>query len=43
MYWPGSRSVGGWFVLCSIAFGGRILHFGEPVEVAEEIAAARSS
>ena len=24
-----------WFALCSIAFGGRVLHFGEPVEVAE--------
>jgi membrane-associated phospholipid phosphatase len=29
----------GWFVLCSIAFGGRILHFGAPVEVAEAVAA----
>jgi membrane-associated phospholipid phosphatase len=25
----------GWFALCSIAFGGRFLRFGEPVEVAE--------
>ena len=25
----------GWFALCSIAFGGRLLRFGEPVEVAE--------
>jgi len=25
----------GWFALCSIAFGGRILRFGEPVEIAE--------
>jgi undecaprenyl-diphosphatase len=24
-----------WFALCSIAFGGRLLHFGEPVAVAE--------
>lgn len=31
----------GWvcFALCSIAFGGRLLHFGEPVEEAEAIAA----
>jgi membrane-associated phospholipid phosphatase len=30
----------GWgcFALCSIAFGGRLLHFGEPVEEAETIA-----
>jgi membrane-associated phospholipid phosphatase len=25
----------GWFALCSIAFGGRILRFGLPVEVGE--------
>ena len=25
-----------WFALCAIAFGGRVLHFGEPVEVVEE-------
>ncbi|MPY95450.1 MAG: phosphatase PAP2 family protein, partial [Acidimicrobiia bacterium] len=25
----------GWFALCSIAFGGRFLHFGSPVEVAQ--------
>ncbi len=24
-----------WFALCAIAFGGRLLHFGAPVEVAE--------
>ena len=24
-----------WFALCAIAFGGRVLHFGEPVEVVE--------
>jgi undecaprenyl-diphosphatase len=24
-----------WFALCSIAFGGRLLHFGEPVEQAQ--------
>ncbi|HEU4839866.1 MAG TPA: phosphatase PAP2 family protein [Ilumatobacteraceae bacterium] len=24
-----------WFALCAIAFGGRVLHFGEPVEVIE--------
>jgi undecaprenyl-diphosphatase len=24
-----------WFALCSIAFGGRLLHFGLPVEAAE--------
>ena len=28
----------GWFALCSIAFGGRILRFGEPVIEAEDIA-----
>jgi membrane-associated phospholipid phosphatase len=28
----------GWFALCSIAFGGRLLSFGQPVEVAEEVA-----
>jgi undecaprenyl-diphosphatase len=28
----------GWFALCSIAFGGRLLHFGEPVAEAERIA-----
>lgn len=27
-----------WFALCSIAFGGRLLHFAQPVEVVEEIA-----
>jgi undecaprenyl-diphosphatase len=25
----------GWFAVCSIAFGGRLLRFGQPVEVAE--------
>lgn len=29
----------GWFALCSIAFGGRLLRFGSPVEQAETIAA----
>jgi membrane-associated phospholipid phosphatase len=29
----------GWFALCSIAFGGRVLHFGEPVQRAEDAAA----
>jgi len=28
-----------WFALCSIAFGGRLLHFGAPVEAAERAAA----
>jgi undecaprenyl-diphosphatase len=28
----------GWFAVCSIAFGGRALHFGQPVERAEELA-----
>lgn len=27
----------GWFALCSIAFGGRVLRFGEPVLVAERV------
>lgn len=27
-----------WFSLCSIAFGGRLLHFGAPVEAAERVA-----
>ena len=26
-----------WFCLCSIAFGGRLLRFGAPVEVAERV------
>ncbi len=30
----------GWFALCSIAFGGRLLRFGVPVEAAERIAEA---
>lgn len=29
-----------WFALCSIAFGGRLLHFGAPVEVAQHEALA---
>ncbi len=29
----------GWFALCSIAFGGRLLIFGRPVEMAESVAA----
>lgn len=29
-----------WFALCSIAFGGRVLRFGRPVEVAEEAVAS---
>jgi membrane-associated phospholipid phosphatase len=29
-----------WFALCSIAFGGRLLHFGAPVEAAERAVAA---
>ena len=35
----------GWgcFALTSIAFGGRVLHFGRPVEVAEQAAAATDS
>lgn len=33
----------GWFALCSIAFGGRVLHFGEPVEIAGEAAARTPS
>lgn len=28
----------GWFALCSIAFGGRLLSFGLPVEAAEKVA-----
>jgi membrane-associated phospholipid phosphatase len=28
----------GWFALCSIAFGGRLLEFGRPLEVAERAA-----
>ena len=29
----------GWFALCSIAFGGRLLHFGAPAEHAQALAA----
>ena len=32
-----------WFALCSIAFGGRLLRFGAPVEEAEQIAEAEAS
>ena len=28
-----------WFSVCSIVFGGRLLHFGTPVEQAEAVAA----
>ena len=28
----------GWFALCSIAFGGRLLIFGLPVDAAEKVA-----
>ncbi|MEP7201912.1 MAG: phosphatase PAP2 family protein [Ilumatobacteraceae bacterium] len=28
----------GWFTLCSIAFGGRLMKFGQPVAVAERVA-----
>jgi undecaprenyl-diphosphatase len=28
----------GWFAICSIAFGGRLLTFGDPVEAAEDVA-----
>lgn len=30
----------GWFAVCSIAYGGRVLRFGQPVEVAERVAEA---
>ena len=30
----------GWFAVCSIAFGGRLMKFGTPVEQAETVAAA---
>jgi undecaprenyl-diphosphatase len=35
----------GWacFALCSIAFGGRLLHFGEPVERAEAVVTAEAA
>ncbi len=32
-----------WFALCSIAFGGRLLRFGAPVEQAQRVVAARPS
>jgi membrane-associated phospholipid phosphatase len=28
----------GWFAICSIAFGGRLMNFGHPAEVAEQVA-----
>jgi len=28
----------GWFAICSIAFGGRLLHFGAPAETVVETA-----
>jgi membrane-associated phospholipid phosphatase len=33
----------GWFALCSIAFGGRLLRFGAPVEQAEVVAAVEGA
>jgi membrane-associated phospholipid phosphatase len=33
----------GWFALCSIAFGGRLLRFGAPVEQAEQVAVAEAA
>jgi undecaprenyl-diphosphatase len=32
-----------WFAVCSIAFGGRLMHFGAPAEEAERAAAAAGS
>ncbi|GAC1410654.1 MAG: hypothetical protein NVSMB57_04610 [Actinomycetota bacterium] len=32
-----------WFALCSVAFGGRLLHFGAPAEKAEEVVEAVDS
>jgi len=32
----------GWFAVCSIVFGGRLMRFGRPVVEAERVAAARS-
>jgi hypothetical protein len=29
-----------WFAICSIAFGGRLVRLGEPVETTEEVATA---
>ena len=29
-----------WFAICTVAFGGRFLHFGAPVEKATEVAEA---
>ena len=31
-----------WFALCAIAFGGRLLRFGAPVEIAERAEAIPS-
>jgi membrane-associated phospholipid phosphatase len=30
----------GWFAVCSIAFGGRLLRFAAPIEIAEQVAAS---
>jgi undecaprenyl-diphosphatase len=30
----------GWFALCAVAFGGRLLHFGAPVEIAQRVVPA---
>ena len=30
-----------WFAMCSIAFGGRLLRFGAPIEAAERVLDAR--
>jgi membrane-associated phospholipid phosphatase len=30
----------GWFAVCGVAFGGRLLRFGAPVEIAAAAAAA---
>ena len=32
-----------WFALCSIAFGGRALHFGETVQIVEDVADAQAA
>ena len=32
-----------WFALCAVAFGGRMLRFGAPVEAAERAALARAT
>jgi undecaprenyl-diphosphatase len=33
----------GWFAVCAIAFGGWLLEFGEPVETAARVGAARAA